>query len=136
MINSRGAIKVSQLLTDAKEKGATLHMGGSAIDETHFEPTLLTDVPSDSKCFSSEVFGPLCAIRGFNSEEEVLASANASEFGLAGYFFSTGLFFFNFLNDSNLQVETDKLRSPTMLPCCRKTRSWYGWYQYRCNLVL
>jgi len=53
----------------------------------------LSDVAADASCFTSETFGPLCAVRAFDSEEEVLALANASQFGLAGYFFSTGLFY-------------------------------------------
>lgn len=89
LINSRGAEKVQEQVHEALEKGARLHCGGSAIDATHFEPTLLSDVAADASCFSSETFGPLCAIRGFDSEEEILALANASPFGLAGYFFST-----------------------------------------------
>ena len=63
LINSRGLDKVREQVRDAIEKGATLHCGGQAIDDFHFEPTLLSNVPQDAQCFNSETFGPLCAIK-------------------------------------------------------------------------
>jgi acyl-CoA reductase-like NAD-dependent aldehyde dehydrogenase len=131
LINSRGAEKVQEQVHEALEKGARLHCGGSAIDATHFEPTLLSDVAADASCFSSETFGPLCAIRGFDSEEEILALANASPFGLAGYFFSTGLFLkFGF------QQAYTIFRSSPMFSSCRKARSWHGWNKFRSYFML
>lgn len=63
LINNRGLDKVEAQVANAISKGAICHTGGNKIDDFHFEPTLLTNVPDDADCFNSETFGPLCAIK-------------------------------------------------------------------------
>ena len=58
------------------------------MDDYHLEPTVISNVKESLKCFSEETFGPLCSIKSFENEEEVLMAANSSQMGLAGYFFS------------------------------------------------
>lgn len=88
LINVRGLNKVKAQIDDALSQGAILHCGGNTLDDYHLEPTVITNVKESLKCFTEETFGPLCAIKSFENEEEVLMAANSSQMGLAGYFFS------------------------------------------------
>jgi len=88
LINNRGLDKVEAQVADAINKGAICHTGGNKIDDFHFEPTLLTNVPDNADCFNSETFGPLCAIKSFKKEEDAIKFANLADVGLAGYFYS------------------------------------------------
>ena len=63
LINSKGTQKVQDQVENAIKLGGILHCGGKAIDEYHFEPTLLSNVPDNATCFNEETFGPLCAIK-------------------------------------------------------------------------
>jgi succinate-semialdehyde dehydrogenase/glutarate-semialdehyde dehydrogenase len=91
LINEAALAKVEAHLADAKEKGAKVLTGGSRIKGTFFEPTVLTDVPIEAMVSKEETFGPLAPLIRFESEEEVVALANDSEFGLAGYFYANDL---------------------------------------------
>ncbi|XP_013404063.1 succinate-semialdehyde dehydrogenase, mitochondrial isoform X2 [Lingula anatina] len=93
LINSKGVDKVDELTQDAVSRGAQLKMGGKrhSAGENYYEPTLLTDVTSEMRCFKEEIFGPVSAVIKFRTEEEAVALANASSVGLAGYFFSRDL---------------------------------------------
>ncbi|SDD17643.1 NAD-dependent succinate-semialdehyde dehydrogenase [Auraticoccus monumenti] len=85
---SDGAVaKCVELVQDAVRRGATLVRGGRALDGPgHFlEPALLTDVPADARICSEEVFGPVLAITVFDTEDEAVALADDTEFGLASY---------------------------------------------------
>uniref|UniRef100_H3CIK1 Succinate-semialdehyde dehydrogenase n=1 Tax=Tetraodon nigroviridis TaxID=99883 RepID=H3CIK1_TETNG len=88
LINSRAAEKVALQISDALSQGAKLLKGGKRVQGSFVEPTLLADVTADMLCMQEETFGPLVPVLRFTSEEEALAIANASNFGLAGYFFS------------------------------------------------
>lgn len=91
LINQQGLAKVSRQAEDCLAKGATALTGGSIHEElnarggTFFQPTVLTGVSSDMLPFQEETFGPLLPLMKFTTEEEVLAMANDSPFGLAGY---------------------------------------------------
>lgn len=93
LINQSALEKVQSLLKDALDKGATLLMGG----QTHpssplsFNPTIITDITDDMAIAHEEIFGPIAPIFGFDSEEEVIQRANASEYGLAAYFYTNDL---------------------------------------------
>lgn len=90
LINDAAVLKVEEHIADATSKGATIALGGqrSALGATFFEPTVLTDVTSDMMVANDETFGPLAPLFKFETEAEVIAMANGTEFGLAGYFYS------------------------------------------------
>jgi succinate-semialdehyde dehydrogenase/glutarate-semialdehyde dehydrogenase len=93
LINKNGLAKVEDHLADAISKGARVLTGGKRSDEgaLFFEPTVLADVTSDMKVTREETFGPLAPLFKFETEEEVLAKANDTEFGLACYFYANDL---------------------------------------------
>ena len=82
--------KVAGLVDDAVSKGAKVLTGGSKIDGKGFfyNPTVMTDVPLDAEIRTTEIFGPVAPIVTFDTDEEGIALANETEFGLAGYLFS------------------------------------------------
>ncbi|MCF2574025.1 NAD-dependent succinate-semialdehyde dehydrogenase [Brevibacterium sp. UCMA 11754] len=82
--------KVAGLVDDAVSKGAKVLTGGSKIEGKGFfySPTVMTDVPLDSEIRTTEIFGPVAPIVTFDTDEEGIALANETEFGLAGYLFS------------------------------------------------
>lgn len=83
--------RVKGHVDDAVKKGATVLAGGKPrpdLGPFFFEPTVLTGVSADMQCFAHETFGPVVAIAIVDSEEEAIAAANASEFGLNASVFS------------------------------------------------
>ena len=90
LIDQRAVAKVSDLVADAVERGAKVLCGGSAVEGPghFFEPTVLADVPADARLTREEIFGPVAAISTFTSEDEVIARANDTEYGLAAYVFT------------------------------------------------
>jgi succinate-semialdehyde dehydrogenase/glutarate-semialdehyde dehydrogenase len=90
MINAAAIGKVAAHIEDAKAKGATVTLGGKphALGGTFFEPTILTGITSDMAVATEETFGPVAPLFKFETEAEVVAAANATEFGLASYFYS------------------------------------------------
>lgn len=82
---------MQQLLDDALSRGARIvNARAEAPSEgTYFAPAVLTDVPSDARVLHEEIFGPLAPIVVFEHEEEAIAAANDTEFGLAAYAFTT-----------------------------------------------
>ncbi|MCV6592771.1 MAG: NAD-dependent succinate-semialdehyde dehydrogenase [Silicimonas sp.] len=91
LINEAAVAKVEDHLADATAKGARVVTGGNRLDGTFFEPTLLADVPVGAKVSHEETFGPIAPLIRFKDEDEALALANDSEFGLAGYFYARDL---------------------------------------------
>jgi len=85
--------KVAELVDDAVARGAKLLCGGRRIDGPgHFyEPTVLTEIPDDARLLKEEIFGPVAAVKGFASEDEAIAAANDTEFGLVAYLYTSGL---------------------------------------------
>ncbi|MGH2341289.1 NAD-dependent succinate-semialdehyde dehydrogenase [Segnochrobactraceae bacterium EtOH-i3] len=90
LIDTAALAKVEEHVSDAVAKGATVVSGGrrSALGGTFYEPTVLTGMTPDMLVATDETFGPVAALFRFNTEEEAIALANATEFGLAGYFYS------------------------------------------------
>ena len=93
MIDRRAVQGFSRLVDDATERGAELRTGGSARpgEGYFFEPTVLDRVPADAEIANTEIFGPIAAVSRFGTQEEVLAAANDTPFGLAGYVFTESL---------------------------------------------
>jgi succinate-semialdehyde dehydrogenase/glutarate-semialdehyde dehydrogenase len=93
LINADQQEKVTELVDDAVSKGAVVAIGGNAPDGPgHFYPaTVLTDVPADARILSEEVFGPVAPIVGFDTEDEGVAAANNTEYGLAAYIYTQSL---------------------------------------------
>jgi len=93
LINKSAVEKVETHLKDAIANGATVTTGGRRIgeDTLFFEPTVLKGVNSDTLVSREETFGPLAPLFRFETEEEVIALANDTEFGLASYFYSANV---------------------------------------------
>ncbi len=90
LIDAAAVEKVEQHISNATSMGATVALGGSAhsLGTLFFEPTVITDVTQDMTVAREETFGPLAPLFRFESEEEVIAMANDTVFGLAAYFYS------------------------------------------------
>ena len=82
--------KVSELVEDAVGKGAKVLLGGSARDGAgyFFDPTVLSDVPPGAKLLKEEIFGPVAPVASFESEEDAVAAANDTEYGLVAYVYT------------------------------------------------
>ena len=93
LINVGALEKVEDHIKDATEKGAKLALGGKRHDKGHsfFAPTILTNMTADMKVATEETFGPVAPIFKFSSEEQVVALANATDYGLAAYFYAKDL---------------------------------------------
>ncbi|WP_228706246.1 NAD-dependent succinate-semialdehyde dehydrogenase [Marinobacter sp. LV10R520-4] len=90
LINQAALDKVKRHISDATAKGAKVVLGGKAhaLGGTFFEPTILTDVTQEMVVASEETFGPVAPLFRFDTEEQAIAMANNTEFGLAAYFYS------------------------------------------------
>jgi succinate-semialdehyde dehydrogenase/glutarate-semialdehyde dehydrogenase len=93
LINRKQLDKVAELVSDAVSRGASVAVGGVASDGPgNFYPaTVLTDVPDDARILKEEVFGPVAPIAGFDTEDEGIAAANQTEYGLAAYIYTQSL---------------------------------------------
>ncbi len=90
LISEAAVAKVQDHIADAVSKGARVALGGNRHDlgSTFFEPTIMTGVTPDMKVAREETFGPLAPLFRFETEDQVIEMANASEFGLAAYFYA------------------------------------------------
>ncbi|MFV0633331.1 NAD-dependent succinate-semialdehyde dehydrogenase [Demequina sp.] len=93
LIDSDAVNKADALVTDAVARGATLLAGGGRADGpgTFFAPTVLTGVPTSADLWREEIFGPVLAISTFEDEDQAVAMANDTEFGLVSYVFTQSL---------------------------------------------
>lgn len=93
LANPRRLTAMAEFTQDAVERGATVLAGGARIGDAgnFWQPTVLGDVPVEAKVFNEEPFGPMAAIRSFNSLDEAIAEANRLPYGLAGYAFTRSL---------------------------------------------
>src|SRR3982074_838239 len=91
MANARRIDAMESFVADAKQRGGTVVTGGKRPSNQGFfyEPTVVTDVPDDSKVMTQEPFGPIAPIVTFKTFDEVVQRANSLEFGLAAYAFTT-----------------------------------------------
>ncbi len=90
LIDTQALAKVEEHVNDAVSKGAKIEYGGKrhALGGSFFEPTVLSSVARGMKILQEETFGPVAAVVKFKTEEEVIAAANDTEYGLASYFYS------------------------------------------------
>lgn len=90
LITDKAVAKVRSLIDDAVGKGAELVLGGQAhaLGGNFFEPTVLANVGPGMELLDEEIFGPVAALVRFTRDEEVIALANATQYGLAAYFYS------------------------------------------------
>ncbi len=93
LINQAAVAKVEAHIADALDKGACLLAGGGrhALGGTFFQPTVLADVDAGMLVAREETFGPVAPLFRFQTEAEAINLANATEFGLAAYFFTRDL---------------------------------------------
>ncbi len=93
LVNPKQVASVQELVNDAVEKGAKVAVGGQAPGGPgNFYPaTVLTDVPPNARILKEEVFGPVAPIVGFDTEEQGIAAANDTEYGLAAYIYTESL---------------------------------------------
>lgn len=90
MINAGAIEKMLELMEDAKQKGATILLGGERhqLGGNFFQPTLLSNIDNGMRVANEEIFGPIATIQTFETEDEVIAKANDTDYGLAAYFFT------------------------------------------------
>ena len=90
LIDDNQRSKVSELVQDALGRGASAVVGGQARDGAgyFYNPTVLTDIPDDAQLLDEEIFGPVAPVKGFADEDEAVAAANDTEFGLVAYLYT------------------------------------------------
>jgi succinate-semialdehyde dehydrogenase/glutarate-semialdehyde dehydrogenase len=90
LVNNRAVHDVDALVKATVEAGATVALGGapSELGGNYYQPTILTNVTPDMAVFRNEIFGPVAPVTIFHTEEEAIAMANDTEFGLASYFYT------------------------------------------------
>ena len=90
LLNSRRLSAISDLVEDARARGARVLTGGQRVGNTgnFYAPTVLADVDAEARVMREEPFGPIAAIQPFTDEAEMLNAANGLEFGLSAYLFT------------------------------------------------
>jgi succinate-semialdehyde dehydrogenase/glutarate-semialdehyde dehydrogenase len=93
MIDAKALAAALAFVDDAVARGGKVLAGGKRHGEkgNFLQPTVLVDVPADSKCLQEEIFAPIAVVLRFDTEKEVLALANDTDFGLAAYAFTSDL---------------------------------------------
>jgi len=93
LINQQALDKVQELVSDATAKGARVMTGGSPheLGGLWYQPTVLADIAPGMRLLDEEIFGPVSALMKFDTEEEAIAHANDTQFGLASYLYSGNL---------------------------------------------
>jgi succinate-semialdehyde dehydrogenase/glutarate-semialdehyde dehydrogenase len=93
LIDARQRASVHELVTDAVDRGAKLLTGGEPVDGPgyFYRPTVLSDVPAGSRLLAEEIFGPVAPVVSFSGEDEALALANETEYGLVAYVYTRDL---------------------------------------------
>ncbi len=93
LINSEALVKVEAHIADAVAKGARVLVGGQRheLGGTFFQPTVICDVTPDMAVAREETFGPVAPLFRFKDEADVIAQANATQYGLAAYFYARDL---------------------------------------------
>jgi succinate-semialdehyde dehydrogenase/glutarate-semialdehyde dehydrogenase len=93
LVNADTRDKVTHLVEDALNKGAKAVIGGNRLNRTgyFYPPTVLIDVPDSAQCLKEEIFGPVAPIQKFRDEDDAIAKANDTEFGLISYLYTRDL---------------------------------------------
>jgi succinate-semialdehyde dehydrogenase/glutarate-semialdehyde dehydrogenase len=91
LIDGTQRSKVAELVDDAIARGAHALVGGHARDGAgyFYDPTVLADVPDDAELLKEEIFGPVAPVKGFTDEDEAIAAANDTEYGLVAYVYTS-----------------------------------------------
>ena len=90
IVNEKQVRRVDDIVRRSVDGGATLRIGGT-YEGLFYQPTVLTDVTTDMPAWTDEIFGPVAPVTTFSSDEEALALANQSEYGLVGAVYSRSL---------------------------------------------
>jgi succinate-semialdehyde dehydrogenase/glutarate-semialdehyde dehydrogenase len=90
LVDAKGREKVADLVKDAVDRGAAVRVGGEPVDGPgyFYRPTVLTGVPLEARLTAEEIFGPVAAISVFDTEDQAVAAANDTEFGLVSYLYT------------------------------------------------
>jgi succinate-semialdehyde dehydrogenase / glutarate-semialdehyde dehydrogenase len=90
LIDAKGRDKAADLVRDAVDRGARVLVGGEPGDGPgyFYRPTVLTDVPMEARLTCEEIFGPVAPISVFDEEDQAVAAANDTEFGLVSYLYT------------------------------------------------
>ncbi|NLT04789.1 MAG: NAD-dependent succinate-semialdehyde dehydrogenase, partial [Solirubrobacterales bacterium] len=90
LVDAPSREKVAELVTDATDRGARLLCGGQPVDGAgyFYEPTVLTDLAPDTRLLREEIFGPVAPIIAFDTEDDAIAAANDTEYGLVAYLYT------------------------------------------------
>ncbi|MEA2323938.1 MAG: succinate-semialdehyde dehydrogenase / glutarate-semialdehyde dehydrogenase [Solirubrobacteraceae bacterium] len=90
LIDDTQRSKVDELVQDAVKKGAKVLVGGEKLDGAgyFYRPTVIADVPDGAELLREEIFGPVAPVKGFESEDEAIAAANDTEYGLVAYVYT------------------------------------------------
>jgi succinate-semialdehyde dehydrogenase/glutarate-semialdehyde dehydrogenase len=90
LIDATQRDKVAELVDDAVGKGAKVLTGGSAVGDAgyFYSPTVLSGISDEATLLTEEIFGPVAPVKTFETDEEAMAAANATEFGLVAYAFT------------------------------------------------
>ena len=90
LIDGKQRDKVAELVADARDRGARVLTGGAALDGPgyFYEPTVLAAVPPDARALEEEIFGPVAPVASFSDDEEAIAAANLSDYGLTAYMYT------------------------------------------------
>jgi succinate-semialdehyde dehydrogenase/glutarate-semialdehyde dehydrogenase len=90
LIDDTQRSKVAELVDDAVGRGARALVGGHTRDGAgyFYDPTVLADVPEDATLLREEIFGPVAPVKGFADEDEAIAAANDTEYGLVAYLYT------------------------------------------------
>jgi succinate-semialdehyde dehydrogenase/glutarate-semialdehyde dehydrogenase len=93
LANARRLTAMDKVVSDARKRGAKVLTGGERVGQAgnFFAPTILNDVPLDADVFNNEPFGPVAAVRAFDTLDEAIAESNRLPYGLAGYAFTRSL---------------------------------------------
>ena len=93
LIDATERDKVHELVQDALASGATALTGAEPADGPgwFYRPTVLAEIPDDARVLHEEIFGPVAPLRAFRDEDEVIAAANATEYGLVAYLYTENL---------------------------------------------
>jgi succinate-semialdehyde dehydrogenase/glutarate-semialdehyde dehydrogenase len=93
LANARRLTAITNVVGDARQRGAQLVTGGERVGDAgnFFAPTVLNDVPLDADVFNHEPFGPVAAVRAFDTLDEAIAESNRLRYGLAGYAFTRSI---------------------------------------------
>jgi succinate-semialdehyde dehydrogenase/glutarate-semialdehyde dehydrogenase len=93
LITAKARDSMRAFVADATERGGRVLAGGNAVEDRgyYYEPTVIADVDPGARVFTDEIFGPIAPIASFSNEQEALAIANSTQYGLAAYVYTSDM---------------------------------------------